>query len=146
MNRILILNGPNLDRLGIREPELYGSATLASITERLDGLAAELGVTLEHFQSPHEGAMVERIHRAWDDGLSGCVINAAAYTHTSIAIRDALLTTRLRFVEVHISNVHAREGFRHNSLLADIAVGSVVGFGGDSYLLGLRGLFAHIEG
>ena len=146
MTRVLILNGPNLDRLGAREPEIYGTATLASITTGLDELATELGLTLEHFQSAHEGALVERIHRASDDGLAGCVINAAAYTHTSIAIRDALLTTRLRFVEVHLSNVHAREAFRHHSLLADVAVGSVVGFGGDSYLLGLRGLFAHIEG
>ncbi|MCB9678361.1 MAG: type II 3-dehydroquinate dehydratase [Alphaproteobacteria bacterium] len=144
--RVLVLNGPNLDRLGAREPALYGHATLASVTASLDALAAELGVTLEHFQSAHEGALIERVHRACDEGLAGAVVNAASYTHTSIGLRDAFLATGLPFVEVHLSNVHAREAFRHHSLLADIARGTVVGFGGDSYLLGLRGLVANIGG
>jgi 3-dehydroquinate dehydratase-2 len=144
--KVLVLNGPNLDRLGAREPDLYGKATLASISASLDSLAADLGATLTHFQSAHEGALIERVHQAADAGFAGAVVNAAAYTHTSIGLRDAFLATGLPFVEVHLSNVHARESFRHASILADIAVGTVVGFGGHSYLLGLRGLVAHIGG
>ncbi|MEZ4323213.1 MAG: type II 3-dehydroquinate dehydratase [Myxococcota bacterium] len=144
--RILVLNGPNLDRLGTREPEIYGHATLADITASLDTLATELGVVLEHFQSAHEGALIDRVHLATDTGVSGAVVNAASYTHTSIGLRDAFLTSGLPFVEVHLSNVHRREPFRHTSLLADVAVGTVVGFGRSSYLLGLRGLVAHIRG
>ncbi len=142
---ILVLNGPNLDRLGTREPDVYGVETLADISRRLDDAARSLDVTLEHFQSASEGALVDRIHAASDGGISGVVVNAAAYTHTSVALRDAFLAARLPFVEVHLSNVHAREPFRHRSLLADKAVGVIGGFGGESYLLGLQGLVGHLR-
>ena len=140
MKRVLVLQGPNLDWLGTREPEIYGSETLAGITARLEVAARGLGVELEHFQSNHEGELVERIHAASRRGCLGAVINAGGYTHTSVAIRDALLATALPFVEVHLSNVARREPFRHTSLLADIAVGVVYGFGPSGYELGLRGL------
>lgn len=142
--RIDVLQGPNLHALGRREPSIYGTHTLARITEALDRLAQELGVELDHFQSDHEGALVERVHRSAAAGARGVLVNAAAYTHTSIALRDALLATGLPFVEVHLSNVHAREPFRHHSLLSDVAVGVITGFGPDSYLLGLRGLVARL--
>ncbi len=141
--QVLVLHGPNLNLLGTREPELYGHTTLADITARLETLAAELGVSLSHFQSNHEGALVDRVQQAAGDH-AGVLVNPAAYTHTSIALRDALAATGLPFVEVHLSNVHAREEFRHHSLLADLAVGQVVGFGAASYSLGLRGLVAHL--
>ena len=138
--RILVLQGPNLNLLGSREPELYGVATLASISADLDRLAAELGVELEHFQSNQEGALVDRIQAAAAAGVNGVLINPGAYTHTSIAIRDAFLGTGLSFVEVHLSNIYRREEFRHHSLLADVAVGMVMGLGSLGYSLGLRGL------
>lgn len=141
---ILVLNGPNLNRLGTREPEKYGAETLDQINTRLALLGRELGVTLDFFQSNHEGALVDRVHATAGPDPSlrarGAVINAGAYTHTSIALRDALLAVGLPFVEVHLSNVHAREPFRHHSYLADVAVGVVAGFGAQSYELGLRGL------
>ena len=140
---ILVLNGPNLDQLGLREPEKYGTATLAQIEARIDALGVELGVEVAFFQSNHEGALVERVHAARGN-IDGIVLNAGAYTHTSIALRDALLSVGGPFVEVHLSNVYAREAFRHTSFFADIAVGLVTGFGSDSYALGLRGLLARI--
>ncbi|MBP1686609.1 MAG: aroQ [Deltaproteobacteria bacterium] len=137
LRRVLVLHGPNLNLVGIREPGLYGHATLAEIDTRLRELAGELGVTVDSFQSNSEGALIDRIQAA--RGLvDAIVINAGAYTHTSVAIRDALLTTELPVVEVHLSNIHKRETFRHHSLVADIAVGQIAGFGPDSYLLGLR--------
>ncbi|GAB4270091.1 type II 3-dehydroquinate dehydratase [Deferrisoma sp.] len=141
--RVLVVHGPNLNLLGSREPGVYGAETLGAIEERLRALAAEIGVELEFFQSNHEGAIVDRIQEA-RGRADGILINPAAYTHTSVAIRDALLAVGLPFVEVHLSNVHAREPFRHRSLLSDRAVGVVLGFGPDSYLLGLRGLVAHL--
>lgn len=144
IRRVLVLNGPNLDLLGAREPEVYGRTTLAEIAARLDALAASLGVALDHFQSAHEGALVERVHAAARAGAVGAVVNAGGYTHTSVALRDALLGVALPFVEVHLSNPAARESFRHTSLLADVAVGVVQGFGPDSYELGLRGLLARV--
>lgn len=141
---ILVLNGPNLNRLGTREPERYGAETLDAINTRLAALGAELGCTLTFFQSNHEGALVDRIHAAAGEGVAGIVFNAGAYTHTSIALRDALLAVAIPFVEVHLSNVHAREPFRHRSLLADVAIGVVTGFGSSSYELGLRGLVARL--
>ena len=142
--RVLVLQGPNLNLLGQREPGHYGSDSLASVQLQLDALARELGVELEHFQSNHEGTLVDRVHQAWREGCAGVLTNPGAYTHSSIALRDALLATRLPFVEVHLSNVHAREPFRHRSMLADVAVGVISGFGARSYLLGLRGLCARL--
>lgn len=141
---ILVLNGPNLNRLGTREPDKYGAETLDQINTRLAALGAELGCTLVFFQSNHEGALVDRIHAAAGEGVAGMVFNAGAYTHTSIALRDALLSVAIPFVEVHLSNVHAREPFRHRSTLADVAIGVVTGFGSASYELGLRGLLARL--
>lgn len=142
--KVLILHGPNLDLLGVREPGVYGSDTLESITTRLDVLAGELGVSLDHYQSSHEGALIDRVHGAWRDGAAGAVVNPGGYTHTSVALRDAFLATRLPFVEVHLSNVHAREPFRRESRFADIALGVVTGFGAVGYELGLRGLVGRI--
>ncbi len=137
---VLVLHGPNLNMLGVREPEVYGAVTLDQINEQLATLAAELGVDLEVFQSNHEGELVERIQGAV--GAAGpvhaIVINPAAYTHTSVALRDALLAVGLPIVEVHLSNLARREEFRHRSLIGDVAVGSISGFGVESYLLGLR--------
>ena len=145
---LLVLHGPNLNLLGSREPGLYGRSSLADINANLAGRAQTLGVGLDCFQSNHEGQLVERIHQAGASGSGpasdGILINAAAYTHTSIAIRDALLAIALPFVEVHLSNVHAREPFRHHSTLADKAVGVVCGFGPMSYTLALEGLVAHL--
>lgn len=136
---ILILHGPNLNLLGVREPQVYGRATLADVGARLDVLAGELGVRLSHHQDNSEGALIDRIHQAMGE-CDGVVFNPGGYTHTSVALRDALAGTGLPFVEVHLSNVHAREPFRHKSLLAPVAVGQVAGFGVASYTLGLRGL------
>ena len=141
--RILVLNGPNLNLLGTRETETYGTETLQVISERLDARAAKLGVELEHFQSNSEGALVDRVHEA--AGLDGALLNPGAYTHTSVALRDAVLGVGLRFVEVHLSNVHGREEFRRTSLLSDLAIGVVVGFGAASYTLGLEGLIDYLS-
>jgi len=141
--RVLLLNGPNLNLLGLREPGLYGAATLEAIEAALRSQAAGLGVELDCFQSNHEGALVDRIHAARGQA-DGILINAGAYTHTSIALRDALLAVAIPFVELHLSNVHAREPFRHRSYLADRAIGVICGFGPDSYGLALQGLVAHL--
>lgn len=143
---VLILNGPNLDQLGHRQPELYGAATLDEILARLEAVAEPLGVRLSHVQSSHEGVLIDAIHEARVAGVSGAVVNAAAYTHTSVALRDALLSAAIPFVEVHLSNVWRREPFRHVSLLSDVALGIVAGFGPTSYELALRGLIAHLGG
>ena len=135
--RIAVIHGPNLDLLGVREPERYGTETLAVINRRLQERAVALGVTLAApVQSNHEGVLVDAIH-GLRGRADGALVNAAAYTHTSVAIRDALLAVGVPFVEVHLSNVWAREPFRHESLLADIAVGVVAGFGAASYELAL---------
>jgi 3-dehydroquinate dehydratase-2 len=136
---ILVLHGPNLNLLGQRETSIYGSATLSSISETLEGIAGELGVTLSHFQSNHEGELVDKVQAAHGN-FHGILVNPAAYTHTSIALRDAFGAVEIPFVEVHLSNIHAREEFRQKSLLADLAIGSVVGFGPSSYFLGLKAL------
>ena len=140
---LLVLHGPNLNLLGTREQGIYGSASLQDVTAALDRLAAELGVTLEHAQSNHEGVLVDHLQQA-AGRVAGVLINPAAYTHTSVALRDAFAATKLPFVECHLSNIHAREPFRHKSLLADLAVGQVVGFGVESYTLGLLGLHRHL--
>jgi len=143
--RIAALHGPNLNLLGRREPEVYGRATLADVDAALAALAAELGAEAESFQSNHEGELVSFVQEA-AERVDGFVVNAGAYTHTSIALRDALAGVARPYVEVHISNVFAREPFRHHSCLADRAVGVVCGFGVDSYLLGARGLIGHLRG
>ncbi len=143
--RIAAVHGPNLNLLGRREPEVYGRATLADVDAALAALAAELGAQVESRQSNHEGELVSFVQEA-AERVDGFVVNAGAYTHTSIALRDALVGVARPYVEVHISNVYAREPFRHHSYLADRAVGVVCGFGVDSYLLGLRGLIEHLRG
>ena len=140
---ILVLHGINLNMFGKRDPKQYGSATLAQIDEQLRALGQELGVTVETFQTNFEGAMCERIHQAHADQVSAVVINAGAWTHYSYGIRDALAILACPIVEVHMSNVHAREPFRHHSVIADIAQGQIAGFGVDSYLLGLRTAVNH---
>ena len=138
MKKILVLNGINLNMLGQRDPAQYGTTTLAEIDAQLQRLALELKVSVESFQTNHEGAMCERIHQAFADQVDAVVINAGAWTHYSIGLRDALAILTVPIVEVHMSNIHAREAFRHHSVLAEIAKGQICGFGADSYLLGLR--------
>ena len=135
---ILVLHGVNLNMFGRRDPRQYGTATLSDIDAALSNLAIELGCTVTTYQTNFEGDMVNRIHTALDDGTSGIVINAGAWTHYSYAIADALAILPVPVVEVHMSNVHAREGFRHESVLSPVVRGSVCGFGVQSYLLGLR--------
>ncbi len=142
---LLVLHGVNLNMFGQRDPAQYGTATLADIDAALHALAGELGVAVECFQTNHEGAMCERIHHAHRDAVDGVVINAGAWTHTSVAIRDALSILKCPIVEVHMSNVHAREPFRHHSYIAPIARGQICGFGVDSYLLGLRAAVASVQ-
>ena len=142
--RVLLLNGPNLNLLGLREPGLYGADTLEAIEAELARQADGLGVELECFQSNHEGALVDRIHAARGQ-VEGILINAAALTHSSIALRDALLGVAIPYVELHLSNVHAREAFRHHSMLADKALGVICGFGPISYGLALQGLVERLR-
>ena len=137
MPKILIIHGPNLNLLGSREPELYGADTLDSINHLMVDKALENQVELNTFQSNHEGEIVDTIQKAAADKVDYILINAAAYTHTSVAIRDAFLATRIPFIELHLSNVHARDAFRKHSYLSDIASGVICGFGKNSYLLAL---------
>ncbi|RLL49757.1 type II 3-dehydroquinate dehydratase [Mariprofundus sp. EBB-1] len=138
--KILVLHGPNLNLLGTREPAHYGASTLHDINQQLTALAGTLHIDIDNYQSNHEGDLVDRIHQAVTDAVDGIVINPAAYTHTSIALRDALLAANIPFVEVHLSNVHKREAFRHKSMLADAAIGVVAGFGATSYTMALNGI------
>lgn len=142
--RVLVVHGPNLDLLGTREPGIYGAATLADIDAGLARRAKELGAEVECFQSNHEGAILDRLHEA-RGRVDGIVINPAGLTHTSVVLRDALLAVDVPFVEVHLSNVHAREPFRQRSLLADVARGVVCGLGPAGYRLALEGLLATLE-
>jgi len=140
---VLVLHGPNLNLLGTREPGIYGSRTLAQIDAGLAALAGQLGVKLAAWQSNHEGALVDRIQAAAGDGTDFIIINAAAYTHTSVAIRDALAGVAIPFVEVHLSNLFKREAFRQHSYLSDIAVGLISGLGADGYEAALRYAASH---
>lgn len=135
---ILVLHGPNLNLLGTREPGVYGSVTLAQIDEELGTLAGQAGVALASFQSNHEGALIDRVHAARTDGTTAIVINPGGYTHTSVALRDAMAAVALPFVEVHLSNIHRREPFRHHSYFSDLAEGVICGLGAAGYRLALQ--------
>ena len=143
--RVLVVSGPNLDRLGTREPSIYGTRTLDDVHRDVAAAAHERGVEVECRQSNHEGDLVTWIGRARDDGFAGVVLNAAAYTHTSIALLDAIKACGVPTVEVHLSNPDARESFRRRSVIAPACVGRVAGFGGASYVLGLQGLLAALD-
>lgn len=138
MPQILVLHGPNLNLLGTREPGIYGADTLDSINANLMARASEAGIKLDCLQSNHEGVLVDRIHAARHDGTRFILINPGAFTHTSVALRDALLAVSLPFVEIHLSNVHARESFRQHSYFSDVAVGVICGLGPQGYALGLE--------
>jgi 3-dehydroquinate dehydratase II len=142
---VIVINGPNLNLLGKREASIYGASSLSEINVSLTNLGKELGLDVTTYQSNIEGELVEKIHECMGGKIDGILINPAAYGHTSIALRDALKAADLPFVEVHMSNIHAREEFRHKTYLSDFAAGVVVGFGVDSYLLGLRGLAERLK-
>ncbi len=143
--KVLVLHGINLNMFGKRDPKQYGTVTLAQIDQQVTELGHELGVEVQTFQTNFEGAMAERIHQAFFDHVDAVVINAGAWTHYSYGIRDALAILKCPIIEVHMSNVHAREPFRHHSVIAEIAQGQIAGFGVDSYLLGLRTAITHAK-
>jgi 3-dehydroquinate dehydratase-2 len=143
--KILVLHGPNLNLLGHREPEIYGSATLVDINRELEQLAQTASVEIEFLQSNHEGVLIDRLHLAMTDGTSGVLINPGGLTHTSVALRDAISALTQPVIEVHLSNIHARESFRHHSYITPVAAGMVCGFGSVSYSLALHGLLAKLK-
>jgi 3-dehydroquinate dehydratase II len=143
--KILTLHGVNLNMFGHRDPQQYGTTTLAEIDAELVALGSELGANVDCFQTNHEGAMVERIHQAFRDNIDAVLINAGAWTHYSYAIRDALAILKCPIVEVHMSNIHAREAFRHTSVLSEIVKGQICGFGAESYLLALRAAISAVR-
>ncbi len=144
MTNILILHGPNLNLLGKREPEVYGYQSLEDINGKLSELALQRQVELRFFQSNHEGALIDFIHESWG-WVQGILINPGAFTHYSYALRDAIAALNVATVEVHLSNIHARESFRHQSVIAAICLGQVIGFGWRGYLMGLNALLDHLE-
>ncbi|MEK6691860.1 MAG: type II 3-dehydroquinate dehydratase [Nitrospirota bacterium] len=144
MKKILVIHGPNLNMLGVREPEIYGDVTLKEINEKIKMLAGEIGVEVTIKQSNHEGEIIETIHGAIGN-YGAILINPAGYTHTSVALRDAVASVGIPTIEIHITNIHKREDFRHRSLLAPVAVGQISGFGINSYLLGLRAATYFLE-
>jgi 3-dehydroquinate dehydratase-2 len=143
--KILVLNGPNLNLLGVREPAIYGKTTLDEINRNLSAEAGRLGVTLEFLQSNHEGELIDALHRARGES-DGVILNPGALTHTSLALADAIRSVSLPTVEVHVSNIHAREERRRHSVTAEAALGIVAGFGPAAYVLALRGLVGHLSG
>ena len=145
MARLLLLNGPNLGQLGRREPGIYGTTSLAAIEDRLRSRAAAAGHALDAFQSDSEAELIQRVHAARDQGVAVILFNPAAFTHTSVALRDALLSAQVPFIELHRSNVAAREAFRHHSYFADIALGTIAGFGVVSYELALEAAIRHVN-
>lgn len=145
MPKILVLNGPNLNLLGTREPSVYGSTTLAEINQQLQAIAVAAGVELVTFQSNAEGELVDRVQAAKPEGVGMIVINPGAYTHTSIALRDAFAAVAIPFIEVHLSNVHAREPFRQQSYLSDVAVGVITGLGADGYHFALEAAIRRLK-
>ncbi len=145
MPKILVLNGPNLNLLGTREPSVYGSTTLAEINQQLQASAVAAGVELVTFQSNAEGELVDRVQAAKPEGVGMIVINPGAYTHTSIALRDAFAAVAIPFIEVHLSNVHAREPFRQHSYLSDVAVGVITGLGADGYHFALEAAIRRLK-
>lgn len=144
MAHILLLNGPNLNLLGLREPGLYGHVTLAQINERMTQLAAEAGHRLSTYQSNSEADLIERIHQAPTGHVAFIIFNPAGFTHSSVALRDALLAVKIPFIEVHLSNIHAREAFRHQSYFSDVALGTITGLGAVGYELALRAASHHL--
>jgi 3-dehydroquinate dehydratase-2 len=144
MARVLLLNGPNLNLLGSREPGIYGAETLESIEKRAAEVAREVGHELVSFQSNAEHELIDRVHRAPADGVGFLILNPAAFTHTSVALRDAIAAVRLPFIEVHLSNTHAREAFRRHSYFSDIAVGVIAGFGAFGYEMAVRAAARHL--
>ncbi len=143
--QLLVLHGPNLNLLGTREPEIYGSVTLADIHAGMEARAKTAGVRLESFQSNHEGELIDRVQSAREQGVDFIIINPAGYTHTSIALRDAFAAVAIPFIEVHLSNVHAREPFRQLSYFSDLAVGVIAGLGAQGYELALEAALARIK-
>ncbi|CUJ95425.1 3-dehydroquinate dehydratase [Ruegeria denitrificans] len=144
MHKALILNGPNLNLLGTRQPEVYGSTTLEMVENLCVSHGSSIGIDVSCFQSNHEGALIDAIHAAKGD-QDGIVLNAGAYTHTSIALMDAIASVELPMIEVHMSNIHAREDFRHVSYISKVAVGQICGFGARGYVMALDGLAAHLN-
>lgn len=142
--KLLVINGPNLNMLGIREPEKYGTMTLSEIEKELYTYSFELGIAIETFQSNSEGEIIDKIQKAMGN-FDGILINPGGYSHTSIAIRDAISSVNLPCVEVHLTNIHAREEFRHKSLIAPVCLGQITGFGKESYTLGLKALSEHLK-